>query len=145
MSCDTHIDPSPANFQAFKDLPRDTPVAMLNLLLYRDIADYPEGHEHAGKGWSGREAYAEYGRASQPIFARVGGRILWRGLFETMVTGPEGERWHDGFIALYPNAGAFFAMIKDPEYQLAVINRTAALIDSRLVRFAPGEAGAGFA
>ncbi|MEM6266015.1 MAG: DUF1330 domain-containing protein, partial [Pseudomonadota bacterium] len=29
------IDPSPANFQAFKDLPRDEPIAMLNLLLYR--------------------------------------------------------------------------------------------------------------
>ena len=58
--------------------------------------------------------------------------------------GPEGERWHDAFIAQYPNAGAFFAMIKDPEYRQAVVNRPAALVDSRLVRFAPGEAGAGF-
>jgi hypothetical protein len=35
-------------------------------------------------------------------------------------------------------------MIKDAEYQKAVVNRTAALVDSRLVRFAPGEAGEGF-
>jgi uncharacterized protein (DUF1330 family) len=117
---------------------------MLNLLLYREVAEYPEGHEHHGKGWSGREAYKEYGRTSGPIFARVGGTILWRGRFETMVTGPDGERWHNGFVAQYPNAGAFFEMIKDPEYQLAVVNRTAALVDSRLVRFAPGEAGGGF-
>lgn len=144
MTCETYIDPSPANFAAFKDLPRDTPINMLNLLLYRDVAEYPEGHEHAGKGWSGREAYKEYGRTSGPIFARVGGRILWRGRFETMVTGPDGERWHDGFIAQYPNAGAFFEMIKDPDYQKAVVNRTAALVDSRLVRFLPGEVGAGF-
>lgn len=140
----SHIDPSPANFQAFKDLPRDTPINMLNLLLYRDLAAYPEGHEHAGKGWSGRRAYEEYGIASGPIFRRVGGQILWRGRFETMVTGPEVRRWHDGFIACYPNAGAFFAMIKDPEYQQAVVNRSAALLDSRLVRFAPGEVGEGF-
>ncbi|AOL95000.1 DUF1330 domain-containing protein [Porphyrobacter sp. LM 6] len=144
MTCETYIDPSPANFQAFKDLPRDRPINMLNLLLYRDVAEYPEGHEHAGKGWSGRRAYEEYGATSGPIFRRLGGQIIWRGQFETVVTGPEGERWHDAFIAQYPNAGAFFAMIKDPDYQLAVVNRTAALVDSRLVRFAPGEAGEGF-
>lgn len=144
MTCETYIDPSPVNFQAFKDLPRDTPINMLNLLLYRDLAEYPEGHEHAGKGWSGRRAYAEYGISSGSIFRKLGGQIIWRGRFETVVTGPEGERWHDAFIAQYPNAGAFFAMIKDPDYQIAVVNRTAALVDSRLVRFAPGEAGEGF-
>lgn len=144
MTCQTYIDPSPANFRAFKDLPRDTPIAMLNLLRYRDVAAYPEGHEHAGKGWSGRRAYAEYGVTSGPIFRRLGGTIIWRGRFETMVTGPEGECWDEGFIAQYPDAGAFFAMIKDPDYQQAVVNRTAALVDSRLVRFAPGEAGEGF-
>jgi len=144
VTCETYIDPSPANFQAFKDLPRDKPIAMLNLLLFRDMAEYPEGHAHANKGWTGREAYKEYGRTSGPIFTRVGGSILWRGRFETMVTGPDGERWHNGFIAQYPNSGAFFDMIKDPEYQLAVVNRTAALVDSRLVRFAPGEVGEGF-
>lgn len=141
---ETYIDPSAANFQAFKALPRDRPINMLNLLRYRDLAEYPAGHEHAGKGWSGRRAYEEYGRTSGGIFRALGGKIIWRGAFETMVTGPESERWDDAFIAHYPDAGAFFAMIKDPDYQQAVVNRTAALIDSRLVRFAPGEAGEGF-
>ena len=139
-----YIDPSPENFAAFKDLPRDTPIHMLNLLRYRETAEYPEGHEHAGKGWSGRRAYQEYGRASGPIFQRVGGSIVWRGAFQTMVTGPTDKQWHDGFIAQYPDAGAFFEMIKDPDYQLAVVNRTAALVDSRLIRFKPGEVGGGF-
>ena len=138
------IDPSSANFQAFKDLPRDEPIHMLNLLEYREQAEYPQGHEHAGKGWSGRRAYEEYGKTSGPIFRRVGGTIVWRGSFQTMVTGPDAKRWHDGFVAQYPNAGAFFEMIKDPDYQQAVVNRTAALVDSRLMRFEPGEAGEGF-
>ena len=140
----SYIDPSPANFQAFKDLPRDEPIHMLNLLEYREQAEYPQGHEHAGKGWSGRRAYEEYGKTSGPIFRRVGGTIVWRGSFQTMVTGPDAKRWHDGFVAQYPNAGAFFEMIKDPDYQQAVVNRTAALVDSRLMRFEPGEAGEGF-
>ncbi|MGB3806382.1 MAG: DUF1330 domain-containing protein [Erythrobacter sp.] len=141
---ETYIDPSPVNFQAFKDLPRDEPIHMLNLVLYRDEAEYPDGHEHAGKDWSGRRAYEEYGRTSGSIFRRVGGSIVWRGAFQTMVTGPEDRVWHDGFVAQYPNAGAFFEMIKDEDYQKAVVNRTAALEDSRLVRFAPGNAGEGF-
>ena len=141
---DTYIDPSRANFDAFKALPRDEPIHMLNLLQYREEAIYPEGHEHAGKVWSGRRAYEEYSKTSGPIFRRVGGTIVWRGKFQTVVTGPEAMLWHDGFVAQYPGSAAFFSMIKDPEYQRAVVNRTAALADSRLVRFAPGEAGEGF-
>jgi len=140
----TYIDPSRANFEAFKALPRDEPINMLNLLRYRDEAAYPEGHEHAGKGWSGRRAYEEYGATSGPIFRRVGGSIVWRGVFQTMVTGPDDERWDDGFVAHYQSAAAFLEMIKDHEYQGAVVNRTAALANSRLVRFRAGEAGSGF-
>ena len=141
---DTYIDPSPANFAKFRALPRDEPIHMLNLLLYRDEAAYPEGHDHAGKGWSGRRAYQEYGKTSGPIFREVGGEIVWRGVFQTMVMGPDDREWHDGFVAQYPNADAFFAMITNPEYQKAVVNRTAAVLDSRLVRFKPGQAGEGF-
>lgn len=139
-----YIDPSRANFDAFKALPRDEPIHMLNLLLYRELAEYPEGHPNAGQGWTGRRAYEEYGRTSGPIFRRVGGSIVWRGAFQTMVTGPDDQRWDDGFVAQYPSSAAFFEMIKDPEYQKAVVNRTAALIDSRLVRFRPGVGGEGF-
>lgn len=139
-----YIDPSPENFKAFKDLPRDEPIHMLNLLRYRDLAEYPQGHEHHGNGWTGRRAYQEYGTTSGPIFRRVGGSIVWRGSFQTMVTGPGDKDWHDGFVAQYPNSAAFFEMIKDPDYQLAVVNRTAALADSRLMRFAPGDVGGGF-
>ena len=138
------VDPSRSNFEAFKALPRDEPIHMLNLLRYRDQAAYPEGHEHEGKGWSGRRAYEEYGATSGPVFRRVGGVLVWRGAFQTMVTGPDDERWDDGFVAQYPSAAAFLEMIKDPDYQRAVTNRTAALSDSRLVRFSPREEGAGF-
>lgn len=138
------INPSAANFQAFKDLPRDEPLHMFNLLRFRELAEYPEGHENVGKGWSGARAYQEYGTTSGPIFRRVGGKIIWRGDYRCMVTGPDDAQWHAAFIAEYPNAGAFFEMIKDPDYQLAVVNRTAALIDSRLARFLPGAMGEGF-
>ena len=134
---EAYVDPTRAAFDLFKSLPRDTPINMLNLIRYRDIAAYPEGHDHAGKGWTGARAYEEYGTTSAPIFERLGGQIVWRGRFETVLTGPADEQWDAAFIAAYPNAGAFLAMVTDPDYKLAVVNRQAAVATSRLVRFAP--------
>ncbi len=140
-----YIDPTRESFNAFKALPRDTPIEMLNLVRYRDRALYPEGHSHAGRNLTGAQAYAEYGRTSEPIFARVGGRTIWRGKMEAMLTGPQNEQWDAAFIARYPNAGAFLAMITDPDYKLAVVHRQAAVLTSRLVRFGPLAAGGSFA
>jgi uncharacterized protein (DUF1330 family) len=136
---ETYIDPTRESFDAFKALPRDTPINMLNLLRFRDVAAYPDGHGLADKGITGRAAYAEYGCTSGPIFERLGGRIVWRGTMESIVTGPQDETWDMAFIASYPHSGAFLAMVTDPDYQIAVINRQAAVADSRLVRYAPGD------
>ncbi len=140
---DRFVDPSRENFDAFKALPRDTPIHMLNLLRFRDQAAYPEGHANAGKGLSGREAYAEYGRTSGAVFTRVGGSVVWRGRMEAMVIGPEDKQWDLAFIARYPDAAAFMEMVTDPDYRIAVINRQAAVLTSRLIRFAPEEGEAG--
>ena len=75
MSETVHIDPTRAAFDAFKALPRDEPIWMLNLVRYRDVADYPAGHALHGQGLSGAEAYKRYGETSGPIFARVGGEM----------------------------------------------------------------------
>ncbi|MEO0939159.1 MAG: DUF1330 domain-containing protein [Pseudomonadota bacterium] len=138
----SHIDPTRAQFDAFKALPRDTPLNMLNLVRFRDVATYPDGHPDAGI--SGAEAYANYGRGSGPVLTRVGGHILWRGAFETTLIGPLGEAWDAAFIAFYPDAGAFLAMVTDPEYQRAVVHRQAAVRDSRLIRCGTANAGATF-
>jgi uncharacterized protein (DUF1330 family) len=140
-----YVDPTRDNFNAFKALPRDTPIEMLNLVRYRDRALYPQGHSHAERNLTGAEAYAEYGRTSEPIFTRVGGRTVWRGKMEAMVTGPADEQWDAAFIARYPNAAAFLAMVTDPDYKLAVVHRQAAVLTSRLVRFGPLPAGGSFA
>ncbi|MBV8681250.1 MAG: DUF1330 domain-containing protein [Caulobacteraceae bacterium] len=138
------IDPTRAQFDAFKALPRDTPIHMLNLIRLKPLADYPEGHTNHGRGMSGLEAYREYGRTSAEVFARVGGRQVWAGRPETIVTGPPEERWDLAFIAEYPSAGAFLAMVTDPEYREHVKHRTAGVADSRLIRLAPVTPGAGF-
>jgi hypothetical protein len=44
------IDPTRPQFDAFKALPRDQPIHMLNLVRVRPLAVYPEGHPNHGKG-----------------------------------------------------------------------------------------------
>jgi uncharacterized protein (DUF1330 family) len=134
---DAYIDPTREAFDLFKSLPRDIPINMLNLLLFNKEARYPAGHPNAAHDWSGERAYQEYGKTSGPIFRRVGGSIIWRGMMEAMVIGPAERHWDMTFIARYPNSAAFMEMVTDPEYQKAVVNRQAAVQTSRLIRFKP--------
>jgi uncharacterized protein (DUF1330 family) len=138
------IDPLREQFDAFKALPRDQPIQMLNLIRLKAQADYPAGHADHGKGLSGLDAYRAYGRTTAHIFARVGGRQIWVGRPQGVVTGPADERWDLAFIAEYPSAGAFLAMVTDPEYRELVKHRQAGVEDSRLIRMAPMTPGAGF-
>lgn len=141
MAEDRYIDPTPEGFELFKSLPQDEPIHMLNLLRFNAEAKYPSDHPNAAKGWSGAEAYEEYGRTSAKIFARVGGSLIWRGEMQAMVIGPDDKQWDESFIACYPNSAALLEMGADPEYRKAVVNRQAAVLTSRLIRFAPVEQG----
>jgi len=141
---ENHIDPTREQFDAFKALPRDQPIEMLNLVRFNERAVYPPDHDNAAKNLTGAEAYRLYGEESAPVLARVGGSLLWRGGFETVLIGPDAERWDAVFIARYPNAGAFLAMVTDPDYRRAVIHRQAAVDTSRLIRCAPAEGGDAF-
>lgn len=131
----TYIDPDRENWQRFKDLPRDRPIHMLNLIRFRDMADYPEGHPNHGKGLTGREAYAIYAEGFQRLVAGDGAAMVWSAPLECVVTGPEGE-WDEAFVMGYPDSGTFMAMVKNEEYVRDIVpHRTAAVADSRLIRF----------
>ena len=134
-----YIDPERDQFDAFKALPRDEPIMMLNLLLFREQAAYEDG-----RAATGAEAYAAYGRESGPVFRRVGGEIVWRGRPELMLIGPKDKRWDMIFVARYPTAAAFLEMVTDPDYRIAVKHRQAAVEDSRLIRTAESGEGGGF-
>ncbi len=131
------IDPSRAQFDAFKALPRDTPIQMLNLIRLKPLAIYPDDHPNADQGMTGAEAYRAYGQGLAPFLEKLGGRQVWAGRPETVVTGPHDERWDLAFIIEYPGSAAFLAMVTDAAYKDVVKHRTAAVEDSRLIRLAP--------
>lgn len=134
-----YIDPTSEQFRAMMKAPADGPVHMLNLIRLNERAAYEDGCEATGA-----EAYAAYGRESEPMFKKVGGNIIWSGASSLMVIGPNDKHWDLAFIAAYPSAAAFGDMVKDPAYQAIVFHRQAAVKDSRLIRMLPREAGSGF-
>ena len=139
-----YIDPDRAAWEVFKSLPRDQPIQMLNLVRLKPKAEYPANHPDHGKDLTGFDAYRAYGRTTAPIFARLGGKQVWAGKPQVMVTGPAAEQWDLAFIAEYPSADAFIAMVRDPDYREHVKHRTAGVADSRLLRLAPVTPGEGF-
>lgn len=135
-----YIDPTSDQFRAMMKAPWTGAVHMLNLIRLNENAAYADGRKATGA-----EAYAAYGRESEPIFKRVGGEIIWSGEASLMVIGPDYKQWDIAFIAAYPSAAAFGDMVKDPAYQAIVFHRQAAVKDSRLIRMLPREPGSGFA
>ncbi len=135
-----NIDPTREQFSTMMKLPDDGPIQMLNLIRFKEKADYGDGRDMTGS-----EAYKTYSAESGPIFSRVGGKIVFNGCPKVVVIGPEDEHWDLCFVAEYPNAAAFGEMVKDPEYQKAVKHRQAAVKDSRLIRLKPTATGSGFA
>ena len=136
----TSINPTAEQIGALRrERPEDGPIVMINLLRYRDQADYPPGSGH--DPCTGREAYARYGSLVTAEVAAVGGHMSWAGAVAQTVIGPGTERWDDALLVEYPTIGAFLEMIGKPSYQAAAVHRTAALEDSRLIRTATIERG----
>ena len=131
----THLHPSREQLDAFRALPTGEPIEMLNLLRFAERAHYPEGH--GAEPCSGADAYHRYLDAAGKVTARLGLDVIWSATPTLTLIGPAEEEWDMAFIARYPDARAFLAMIADPDYLAATVHRTAALHDSRLIRLAP--------
>jgi len=128
------VDPTATQLAAVAELSADQPVVMLNLLRFREMADYSAHPDLAPpEPISGSDAYQRYGQAAQPHIARAGATVDYLAACHPTVIGPEGERWDVIILVRYPNPAAFVAMVTTPEYQSLSGHRTAALADSRLV------------
>jgi hypothetical protein len=85
-----HVDPTKEVFALFKDLPRDEPIHMLNLVKLREQAAYADGRQSGSRPIAyGREA----GRCSG------GSAAGWDRQADADLIGPRSERWDLAFIA----------------------------------------------
>ncbi len=121
---------NPGALDELSRIPDGQPFAVINLLVYKEWAEYPEGT--VTEKLTGQQAYEHYSELSIPFINKVGGVPMWRGSFGLVMIGPEDARWDEILIMQYPMRSAFERMLVDPEYQAIVFHRTAGVKDSRL-------------
>ncbi len=117
-------------------LQKDTPVVMLNLLRYKEQADYGDSAQFTQ--CSGMEAYLQrYVPAFNEVAAAEGVsgiQVNYIGAVVACIVCPEEERWDIIAQVEYPNFEAFIKVTQSPKYKAdADPHRRAALDDWRLI------------
>ena len=134
----SYLDVTPEQGARFFGAAGSGPVIMLNLLRFRERADYrgapdlePEG------GATGEEAYRLYQDGIEPLLEASGGKLLFAGKPAGFLIGPMDERWDHAMLVQQSSAQSFLAFASDPEAQRITRHRTATLADSRLLPIWP--------
>jgi uncharacterized protein (DUF1330 family) len=121
------IEPTADQIRALAGSTDESPIAMVNLLRFREEALAPD------EGMSGAEAYGLYSQGVAPFLEAVGGKVLSAVACTQSVIGPAEPEWQMAIIVEYPSRGAFLGMVGNADYQEIARHRTAALADSRLI------------
>ena len=116
--------------QAFLAKDIEGPVSMLNLLKFREKAEYADGRE---TNLSGAEAYALYGQDMLRWVTSQGGRLLFSGPAHHLVLGQADELWDQVAIMEYPSKEAFVQIVSAPEVAEWGVHRAAGLEGQLLI------------
>ena len=102
----------------------DGPIYMLNLLKFKDRAEYEDGR---ATDLSGRDAYQIYGREVSKLIGEYGGEVTFVADVTFLALGQVDDLWDEVAIAMYPNRAALFEMSSSPEWQAISVHRAAGL------------------
>ena len=137
-SSNGYLEPTKKSAEALEKRKLEGEVVMLNLLKFRDVADYSEHPQLAPDDIvSGARAYKKYMAHSGPILARRGGEVIFLGEAGQYLVGPDEESWDLAMLVRYPSQQVFAEFTQDPEYLAGFGHRIAALEDSRLLPMSP--------
>ena len=100
------------------------PIYMVNLLKFKDRAEYADGRETS---LSGREAYELYSQGVVNCLALVGGKVEFAGNVSRLVIGKVEDLWDEVAIAMYPSRGAMAQMMQLNEMKEIGEHRAAGL------------------
>jgi uncharacterized protein (DUF1330 family) len=124
MHVENSVIPTREQIESLADESVTGPIYMVNLLKFKDQAEYPDGR---ASELTGRQAYQLYGREVVAHLAKVGGTLVFGGDVTQLLLGTVEELWDEIAIAKYPNRQAMLQMIMDPDYQASAVHRAAGL------------------
>lgn len=124
MKVENAVTPNEEQLAGFLEGDTETPIKMVNLLKFKDKAEYEDGRE---TNLSGKEAYKIYADEVLGHLERVGGKSIFFGEVQRLMLGEVEELWDWVAIAEYPSRKAMLEMIKNSEYQKSEEHRSAGL------------------
>ena len=117
------LRPNPIQFAEFA-LGDDDPILMVNLLKFKDKAQYDDGR---ATNLTGREAYEIYVTETREHLANVGAELILGGEVNGLLLGEVEELWDAFGVARYPSRKAMIAMARNPAYIESEKHRAAGL------------------
>jgi len=128
------LDVTPEAGKAYFANPTKGEIVMLNLLKFKDTADYSHTPSLAPKEViSGKEAYQLYMDLTLPFLKEAGSDVLFSGKSNAFLIGPSQEDWDLVLLVKHKDAATFLAFAQNKKYLAIAGHRTAALEDSRLL------------
>jgi uncharacterized protein (DUF1330 family) len=124
MEVKNAVMPNESQLKEFNEQGAEKPIFMVNLLKFKEKAEYPDKRE---TDLSGEEAYAIYGQEVADHLAKVGGKPIFGGNVDRLMLGEVEELWDKVAIAMYPSRKAMLEMIMDPDYIKSAQHRVAGL------------------
>ena len=113
-------------------------VFMLNMIKYKDTADYSQNPElEPEEQITGEQAYQLYMQHTQPFLQESGGEVIFMGKGNSYFIGPSDEHWDLVFIVKQKSLKHFMAFATNQDYLAGIGHRTAAVADSRLLPIQP--------
>lgn len=114
-------------------------VVMLNLLRFRETADYSATPELQPEGpISGAAAYDLYVEKTLPHLLESGGSLEFMGEGGPFLIGPPDERWDAVLLVRHRSVETFMSFAQNEAYLGGMGHRLAAILDSRLLPIVPG-------
>lgn len=134
----SYLEPTEQAGRTFFSCPDNGPILMLNLMLFRDVADYVNRPDLApDMPIKGSTAFQLYIEQTLPLLKKIGGDLLFYGATDEFLIGPAEESWDAVMLIRQNSRSSFLAFASNSSYQDTLTHRTAALRDSRLLPIFP--------
>ena len=129
-----YLEPTQEAGRAFIMRQMQGNIVMLNILCFREVADYSATPELAPEmPISGAAAFQKYIDHTLPYLHETGGDIVFLGSGGRFLIGPEAERWDLVMMVRQTSVDSFLAFASHKAYLAGMGHRTAAVEDSRLL------------
>ncbi|MFT7243752.1 MAG: hypothetical protein ACI82A_001097 [Candidatus Azotimanducaceae bacterium] len=124
MEVNNRVVPNQEQIAGFFEPGPEGPIYMVNLLKFKDKAEYEDGRPTE---LTGREAYDIYGAAVFQLLKEFGGAGMFAADVERLMLGEVEELWDEVAIAMYPSRKAMLDMMQSPTMQEISTHRAAGL------------------